>query len=81
MKTNMKTITSLRFESTVLDKIKEISPRGNVNSFVNKAVKEYLEKIEREMLILAYKNAAKSTTINKEMNDLDGIIEDGIDEI
>ncbi|WNE41412.1 MAG: hypothetical protein AM1032_000152 [Mycoplasmataceae bacterium] len=73
---NTKINTSLRFDVNVYNKIKKISPQGNTSSFVNKIVKEYLENLERENLILAYKRAANNKELNDEMRDWEGTIED-----
>ncbi|WNE41961.1 MAG: hypothetical protein AD073_000296 [Mycoplasmataceae bacterium] len=81
MITNTKINTSLRFDANVYNKIKKMSPRGNMSSFVNKIVKDYLENLERENLILAYKRAANNKELNEEMRDLEGTVEDGIDSI
>lgn len=81
MITNTKINTSLRFDANVYNKIKMMSPRGNMSSFVNKIVKDYLENLERENLVLAYKRAANDKELNDEMRDWEGTIEDGIDSI
>lgn len=75
---NTKINTSLRFDANVYNKIKKMSPWGNMSSFVNKIVKKYLENLERENLNLAYKRAANDKELNEEMRGLDGTIEDGI---
>ncbi|WNE41376.1 MAG: hypothetical protein AM1032_000116 [Mycoplasmataceae bacterium] len=78
MATNTKINTSLRFDVNVYNKIKKISHQGNMSSFVNKIIKEYLENLERENLILAYKRAANNKELNDEMRNCELTIEDEI---
>ena len=81
MRTNEKINTSLRIDKQVYYQIKEISPKGNVNEFINKAITNYLSELEKKELILAYQRATSDKEIIKEMQELEGTIEDGIAEL
>jgi hypothetical protein len=65
----MKKHLSLNIEAEVYHGIKNSFPEGQVSSFVNDILKDYLKKKQREELIASYKRTAK----NKEMREEDKI--------
>jgi hypothetical protein len=81
MRASEKINTSLRIDKQVYYHIKEISPQGNVNNFINKAISKYLAELEKKELALAYQRANVDKEIAKEMKEIEGTIEDGIAEI
>lgn len=79
MRTTEKINTSLRIDKQTYYQIKEKSPKGNVNEFINKAITNYLSELERKELALAYQRAAGDKEVTKEMRDLEETIEDDIE--
>ena len=80
----MKKHLSLNVEAEVYDEVKNTFPAGQVSTYVNDILKEYLKKLKKEQkkreLIADYKSAAKSKAVKEEDKIWERSIEDGIDE-
>ena len=75
----MKKHLSLNIEAEVYHGIKNSFPEGQVSSFVNDILKDYLKKKQREELIAGYKSATRSKIVREEDKIWEGSIEDGIE--
>jgi hypothetical protein len=80
----MKKHLSLNVEAKVYDEIKNTFPAGQVSTYVNNILKEYLKKLKKEQqkekLVADYKSTARSKAMREEDKVWEGSIEDGIDE-
>ena len=62
----MKKHLSLNVEAEVYQEVKRTVPVGQVSTFVNDLLKEYLKKQKQERLIAGYKSAARSKIVREE---------------
>jgi hypothetical protein len=66
----MKKHLSLNVEAKVYDEIKNTFPAGQVSTYVNNILKEYLKKLKKEQqkekLVADYKSTARSKAMREE---------------
>lgn len=74
----MKKHLSLNVEAEVYREVKSAVPVGQVSTFVNNLLKEYLKKQKQERLIASYKKTAKSKAVKAEDKIWEDTIADGI---
>jgi hypothetical protein len=79
----MKKHLSLNIEAEVYNEVKNTFPAGQVSTYVNNILKEYLKKLKKEQqkerLIASYKRTARSKAVKAEDKIWEDTIADGID--
>lgn len=70
---------SLTLDKSVCEDLKKYTEKGKSSFFVNEVLKKALAEKKRLEMISSYKSLATSKVRKNEYNDLEGTIEDGID--
>ena len=70
---------SLTLEKDVYEDLKKYTEKGKSSFFVNEVLKKALAERKRLEMIASYKSLATSKVRKSEYKDLEGTIEDGVD--
>ncbi|WNE41959.1 MAG: hypothetical protein AD073_000294 [Mycoplasmataceae bacterium] len=70
---------SLTLNSEIYHDLKDNIPQGQLSSLANSLFKEWLKEKKKNGLISSYKSLANSKIRKNEYKDLEGTIEDGVD--
>ena len=70
---------SLTLEQSVYEDLKKYTEKGKSSFFVNEVLKKALAEKKKLEMIASYKSLANSKIRKNEYKDLEGTIEDGVD--